>query len=263
MGSILTMVRPFEAAQVWDADRYGEHAGFVPELGQSVLDLLQVRRGERILDLGCGDGVLTEKIAAMGAEVVGVDGSSSMVAAATARGVNASLADASSLTFSDEFDAVFSNAALHWMKEDPGAVIAGVKRALKPAGRFVGEMGGHGNVAAIVVAILNTLDRRGVQNPASRIPWYFPTADEYRLELEGCGFSVEYIELMPRPTPLPTGMAAWIETFGMSLIGIIPEAEHADAIAEVVKSLRPVLCDGAGRWTADYVRLRFTARAQP
>ena len=143
--------------QEWQADRYAHHAHFVPTLGQPVLELLKPRPGERILDLGCGDGVLTEKIAAAGAAVTGVDASPDMIAAAQRRGLAARVMNGARLEFAGEFDAVFSNAALHWMKDDPDAVIAGVARALKPGGRFVAEMGGHGCVAAIVVAMVATL----------------------------------------------------------------------------------------------------------
>ncbi len=245
--------------QVWNADRYATNAPFVPALGQPVLDLLNVRPGERILDLGCGDGVLTEKIVALGAEVIGVDSSPDMVQAANSRGLDARVANAYHLDFRREFDAVFSNAALHWMKDDPDSVIAGVSRALKPKGRFVGEMGGHGNVAAITVALLSTLERRNVVNPASLIPWYYPTVEEYRAKLETGGFLVNYLELIPRPTPLPTGMTAWIETFAMPFFRNLPEKEHESAVKEVLERLRPVLCDDKGHWTADYVRLRFEA----
>src|SRR5271154_6174345 len=180
--------------QDWKAETYEKHAHFVPALGQAVLDLLAPKAGERILDLACGDGVLTKKIAAAGASVYGVDGSADMIAAATARGLEARVMDGMSLQFDHEFDAVFSNAALHWMKADPDAVIRGVARALKPGGRFVAEMGGHGCVAAITVALVVALERHGVANAASHIPWYFPTFDDYRGRLERNGFTVDYIE---------------------------------------------------------------------
>jgi trans-aconitate methyltransferase len=250
-----------KSTQEWKADRYAEHAHFVPTLGQAVLDLLNPQPGERILDLGCGDGVLSEKLKASGATIVGVDGSADMVAAAKSRGIDARVMDAFELTFNPEFDAVFSNAALHWMKRDPSAVIAGVHRALKPGGRFVGEMGGHGNVAAITVALIAVLHRRGVTNAAANSPWYFPTVDDYRSRLEQSGFTVEYIELIPRPTPLPTDMTGWLQTFGMPLIKALPQADQASALGEAVDLLRPVLCDEKGHWTADYIRLRFLARA--
>jgi trans-aconitate methyltransferase len=244
--------------QDWQAERYATHAGFVAELGLPVVELLAPRPGERILDLGCGDGVLTAKLAALGCTVVGVDAGPDMVRSACARGVDARVMDGHALDFEAEFDAVFSNAALHWMRADPDAVIAGAARALRPGGRFVGEMGGHGNVAAITVALVATLDRHG-HDGAAAIPWFFPGPDEYRSRLERQGFEVGSIQLLPRPTPLPTGMAPWLETFAEPFLGRLPEAERGAVRAEVVELLRPVLCDPAGRWTADYVRLRFAA----
>jgi SAM-dependent methyltransferase len=247
-------------SQDWKSVTYQRHAHFVPALGQAVLDLLAPKAGERILDLGCGDGVLTAKIAATGASVYGVDGSADMIAAARARGIDARLMDGMNLQLNREFDAVFSNAALHWMKTDPDAVIRGVERALKPGGRFVAEMGGHGCVAAITLALVVALERRGIVDAASGIPWYFPTADDYRGRLERVGFVVDYIELIPRPTPLPTDMAGWIATFGEVLLSLLPAKERTAARDEAVALLRPVLCDERGRWTADYIRLRFAAR---
>lgn len=244
--------------QTWDADRYRRHADFVPELGMPVLDLLAPAAGERVLDLGCGDGALTEKIAASGAAVVGIDSSPEMVDAARRRGIDARVGDGAALPFAAEFDAVFSNAALHWMR-DPDPVIAGVRRALKPGGRFVGEFGGHGNVAAIAVALLAVLARRGVAAEGV-LPWYFPTAEEYRERLEGHGFTVSSIALIPRPTPLPTDAGGWLGTFARGILGTLPEAERAEARNEAIDLLRHVLRDGRGRWTADYVRLRFSAR---
>lgn len=246
--------------QEWNSARYAENARFVSDLGQPVLELLNPQPGERILDLGCGDGALTEKLVAAGAQVVGVDASEDMVTAARRRGLDARIADAHHLTFDSEFDAVFSNAAMHWMKRDPDAVIQGVQRALKPGGRFVSEMGGHGCVAAIVVAVCATLEKFGVTGPASLIPWYFPTPEEYRTRLEGAGFGVDYIALIPRPTPLPTGMRGWLETFAIPLSKSVPEQKRSEFLDEVTEALRPVLCDSRGKWTADYVRLRFLAK---
>jgi SAM-dependent methyltransferase len=244
--------------QNWQADCYSEHAHFVPALGQPVLDLLNPSPSERILDLGCGDGVLTEKIAASGATVVGVDGAPDMVNAAKNRGLDAHVMDGMNLRFNSEFDAVFSNAALHWMKSDPDAVIAGVGRALKPGGRFVAEMGGHGCIAAITVAIVAVMARYGI-DARPIIPWYFPTADDYRARLVRHGFIVDYIELIPRPTPLPTNMAGWLEVFAASFFSYLPVEQRAATRDEVIEMLRLVLCDEQGRWTGDYIRLRFAA----
>jgi trans-aconitate methyltransferase len=245
--------------QQWNSSRYEKNARFVSDLGEPLVDLLNPQPGERILDLACGDGVLTEKIIAKGAEVVGVDGSADMVAAAQKRGVDARVVDAYHLDFAPEFDAVFSNAALHWMKRDPDAVIQGVRRALKPNGRFVAEMGGHGNVAAITVALCATIEKYGA-NGEAMIPWYFPSADEYRERLNRAGFRTEYIELIPRPTPLPTVMRGWLETFVIPFTNSLPQEARADLLDESTERLRPVLCDTSGHWTADYVRLRFLTR---
>ena len=246
-------------AQTWNAAGYAANAHFVPALGQPVVDLLQPRPGERILDLGCGDGALTEKLVALGAQVVGIDSSPDMIAAARRRGLDARMMDARSLTFDGEFDAVFSNAALHWVKDDPDAPISGAFRALKAGGRFVGEMGGHGCVGAITVALLATLERRGIRDATTWMPCYFPTVDEYESRLRRAGFAAQSVQLVPRPTPLPTGMRGWLETFANAYCCALPPGERNAFLDEVTALLRPVLCDAQGRWTADYMRLRFAA----
>jgi SAM-dependent methyltransferase len=240
--------------QEWLAERYATHARFVADLGAPVLDLLAPRPGERILDLGCGDGALTEQLVRAGAAVVGVDAGQDMVIAARARGLDARLINAHELPFDSEFDAVFSNAALHWMMR-PDEVLAGVRRALRPGGRFVGEFGGHGNVAAVVVALRAVL---GVRVPSS--PWYFPTVDEYTERLEAHGFRADSIALIPRPTPLPTDLGGWLDTFAGGFLSALPGDERLAARDAMVSLLTPVLRDSRGRWTLDYVRLRFAAR---
>jgi SAM-dependent methyltransferase len=243
------------AAQTWNARGYAENARFVADLGSPVLELLAPQQGERILDLGCGDGALTAKLAPLVAAVVGIDSSPELIAAARERGLDARLGDAHELPFADEFDAVFSNAALHWMTA-PERVVRGVARALRPGGRFVGELGGHGNVAAIRVALAAELGMRG---RAVAAPWYFPTADAYAGVLSSNGFAVDSMALIARPTPLPTGLRGWLATFANPFLHEFDAAER-EAIGMAVEArLRPVLCDPAGRWTADYVRLRFAA----
>lgn len=242
--------------QTWAAASYDTHARFVSDLAGGVMNWLDVKPGERVLDLGCGDGVLTAKLGEAGAEVAGVDSSPDFVAAARARGLDVRLMDGEALTFEDEFDAVFSNAALHWMTK-AGQVIDGVARALRPGGRFVAEFGGHGNVAAIVTAMRAVGLARG-GNVALAHPWFFPAPAVYQAMLEAQGFSVRRIGLFPRPTPLPTGMAEWLNLFRRPFFEQF-ENEAENALAEVVELLRPALCDAHGNWTADYVRLRVEA----
>ncbi|PAU76818.1 class I SAM-dependent methyltransferase [Halomonas salipaludis] len=244
--------------QHWNAADYARHADFVPTLGSEVVKLLAPQAGERILDLGCGDGALTERLAKLGVDVLGVDASEAMVEAARERRITAQVIDAHQLPFDHEFDAVFSNAALHWMLE-PQAVIAGVKRALKPGGRFVAEFGGHGNVAAICTALLASLQFRGI-SARGRHPWYFPTAEEYRLLLENAGFRVEEIALVPRPTPLTTGMAGWLETFANPFLHGLDEDVREAVLENTMTLLAHSLRDDTGHWSADYVRLRVRAR---
>jgi trans-aconitate methyltransferase len=240
----------------WNADQYVSEAGFVTKLGSPVYDLLAPKKGERILDLGCGDGALSKKILQSGALVVGVDGSPSMVESAQAQGIDARLVDAQSLTFKDEFDAVFSNAALHWMLQADD-VIDGVKRALKPGGRFVAECGGFGNVAAIVSAMHAVLKANGY-DPENLNPWYYPSVSDYTERLERAGFRVSQIELIHRPTPLPAGLRAWLDMFCQALFD--PTGEQADELKDqVVEALRYSLYDEKDGWFADYVRLRFVA----
>lgn len=245
------------AGQRWSAENYAHNARFVADLAAPLLDWLAPRAGERVLDLGCGDGALTAKLVAAGAEVVGVDASPDMIAAAAARGLDARVVDAQALSYTAEFDAVFSNAALHWMKRDPDAVVAGVFRALKPGGRFVAELGADGNCASIREALHAVLRRRGF-DPLQYDPWYFPTEVAYRNLLEAVGFRVERMQRFARPTPLPGDVSGWLQTFGSAFAAALAKHERDDFLAEVRRELEPALCRD-GQWTADYVRLRFLA----
>jgi trans-aconitate methyltransferase len=239
----------------WTSDTYRSNAAYVPALGAAVFELLNPQPGERILDLGCGEGSLTEKIAAAGATVVGVDASAEMIAAATARGLDARLIDAERLPFEREFDAVFSNAALHWVR-DHDAMLAGVHRSLRRGGRFVAEFGGHGNIAAIQVAIRSVLAHHGWDTNIHR---YYATPVEYSTRLQAHGFAVRQIDLIPRPTPLPTGMRGWLETFERATLDDMPPNQRESFLQEVEDLLREEVCDSHGNWTAHYVRLRFLA----
>jgi trans-aconitate methyltransferase len=245
------------ASQTWDPERYAQNARFVSDLSSAVVELLAPKPGERILDLGCGDGVLTSKLAELGCRVVGIDGSAAQIEAARKLGLDARVMDGEQLSFNGEFDAVFSNAALHWMR-NPEAVISGVWRALRPGARFVAEFGGHGCVAKIKKALVDALNRRGLDGETA-VPWYFPTVEEYSTLLKNADFSVLTISLIPRPTPLPGDVTGWLETFGESFTACLPIAERSAYIAEVREALRAELSDSEGKWTADYVRLRFAA----
>ncbi len=241
--------------QNWNPDGYAANARFVTDLGLPVVDLLAPRPGERILDLGCGDGPLTARLAAMGCKVVGVDGSARMVAAARRMGLDARVADGQALAFNAEFDAVFSNAALHWMTRGAD-VIDGVWRALRPGGRFVGEFGGRDNVAMITGALNAARARRGLPSLA---PWFNPGPDEYAALLVARGFRVTTLLHFPRPTPLPGPIRGWLDTFAGAFVAEVDPAQATELLEEVVQDLRPRLLDTNGIWSADYVRLRFAA----
>ena len=247
--------------QSWDPQAYALNGAFVHGLADGVLEWLNAKTGEFILDLGCGDGQLTQRIAATGAHVLGVDASTHMVAAARERGVESEQATAEKLPFHEAtFDAVFSNAALHWVR-DQDAMMAQVHRVLKPGGRFVAEMGGHGNIAAICVALRAVLERHGFGAREDGVN-YYPTAESYAKRLKGHGFKVEKIGIIPRPTKLAEGgMAEWLRTFRRGVLEELPENLREDVVRETTQLLAPVLQDEEGNWVADYVRLRFVAVA--
>lgn len=243
----------------WDTDDYDDGHSFVFEYGEDVVGLLEPGAEERILDLGCGTGHLSARIAESGADVVGLDSSEEMVEQAretypTCEFVHA---DARSLSFEEPFDAVFSNAALHWIS-DQAAVLESVSDVLASDGRFVAELGGVGNVAAIVDAVRQVAADRGYDVTS---PWYFPTIGEYATRLESHGLETQYATLFDRPTELEDssdGLRNWLGMFGDSLLAPVPEEERSDVIAAVEDSLRAdYYRDGA--WIADYRRLRVVA----
>ena len=247
------------ANQPWVAADYAKHAAFVPALGAPVLALLDPRPGERILDLGCGDGVLTEKLVAAGALVLGVDAEFDMLESARAKGLDVRLLDGQALDFTSEFDAVFTNAALHWMPDQP-AVAAGVFRALKPGGRYVGECGGFGNIAKLRAGIKAVAIERGYTVPPET--QVYQTAEAFNAVLTTAGFTGIDAKIIPRATPLATGVTGWLKTFRSGFLDTIgiPHADQEEFAQAVEDYLIPVLRTPEGNWIADYVRLRFSAK---
>ena len=244
----------------WDAQSYAHNARFVSDLGMPVVEWLNPRAAESILDLGCGDGALTAKLAAIGVEVTGIDHSESMVEAARKLGLDIQRADMHDFNLQRHFDAVFTNAVLHWTR-DIDAVAACVTRHLKPGARFVGEFGGFGNVAAVVTAMRAAIQLEGAEDRG--FSWYYPTPNEFRAVLVRHGFEVERTELIPRPTHAPTGMLGWLNTFGLPFVTHLDHEFQRRIIARAVELLAGSLRDRDGNWTVDYVRLRFHAVLAP
>ena len=236
----------------WNAADYARAGRFVADLGGAALDLLDPQPGERILDIGCGDGALTRKIVERGADVVGVDNSAELVAAAQAIGLDVREMDAADMTFASEFDAAFSNAALHWML-DKGRVAQAVFFALKPGGRFAGEMGGEGNLTRLRETLDAELVTRGYPPPLESSNWY-PSVEDFAAVYEAAGFTDVDARLIERPTPLLSGVADWVLTFRKGWLdrAEVPDDERADIAAAVASTF--------GSETADYVRLRFIMR---
>ena len=236
----------------WNAADYASVGGFVAELGAAALDLLDPKPGERILDVGCGDGALSLKIIDRGAEVVGVDNSPELVEAARAVGVYAELMDAGDMTYEAAFDAAFSNAALHWML-DKERVAGAIFNALRLGGRFAGEMGGEGNLKQLREALDAELVIRGYVPPIESSNWY-PSVEEFASVYEAAGFTQVDARLIERPTVLDHGVAAWVTTFRSGWLDRagVPEGERAEIAGAVA--------DRVGSNIADYVRLRFIMR---
>ena len=256
----------------WDPEQYEDHHGYVADYGEAIVDLLDPEDGETVLDLGCGPGHLTASIAERGADVVGVDASQEMIEAARERypALRFMAADARSLASDvearDAFDAVFSNAALHWIPDqDHDAVLDNVREVLRPGGRFVAEMGGRGNVAALIEALNDALVEQGhAPEPGSdgQHPWYFPSIGEYAPRLEEHGLEIRYARLIDRPTAIEgeDGLRSWFDSFGDAFFEGVPDDDRVAALDAVEDRLREERWDAdAAEWTVDYRRLRFVA----
>jgi trans-aconitate methyltransferase len=246
----------------WDAGLYDDKHSFVWKLASGVLELLNAQSGERILDLGCGTGHLTAKIAGTGALVVGIDRSPEMIRQAREKypSLQFEVIDAREIQLDGNFDAVFSNATLHWIKE-PERVIAGIGKSLRPGGRFVAEFGGKGNTSELLKAVQHAWQKLGLSGPAPH-PWYYPSLAEYAGLLEQHGFEVTHATLFDRPTPLDDGQRGlrnWLEMFGSAFVERLPDAAREPLLAEIEHELRPKLFQD-DHWVMDYRRLRVAAK---
>ena len=242
-----------ETKNSWNADKYRKHAGFVSDLATPVVELLNPKEGEKILDIGCGDAVLSLTIENCGSDVVGIDLSENMVSKAIENGLDARVMSVTDMPFDREFDAVFSNAMLHWVRE-PKLAVENIARALKPNGRFIAEFGGYGDIINIERAMREVFDRHPEYGEIDCF-WYFPTTEEYSSILEECGFEVRYIELIPRPTPIDD-IANWLMLFTNGFTKHLSDSEQIAFRAEVRELLKETNHSEKEGWVADYVRIR-------
>ena len=244
----------------WDADLYEKKFDYIRRYGADLVELLDAPAGSAVLDLGCGNGALTEVLRERGYRGMGLDSSPELLAAAQKNheDIRFLRGDARDFVLDDTVDAVFSNAVFHWIdREDQDKMLNSVFQALKPGGQFVFEFGGHGNNALIHAALEKEFRQFGYEY---HIPFYFPTIGEYAGRLERAGFKVTYAILFPRPTELfsDSGMADWIRMFVKTpFLGVTPE-DREGIIEGAVERLRYPL-EQDGTWYADYVRLRMKA----
>ena len=246
----------------WNSELYQSSHSFVWQYGRDLLVLLNAKPGERILDVGCGTGQLTAEITQFGAEVVGIDSSPDMIVTAQKNfpHVRFEVADVTALTYQEEFDVVVSNAALHWVRDQPSA-IASISRALKPGGRLVFEMGGRGNLHHLLDAVYKALRTLGIVNPEQLSPWSFPSIGEYAPMLEAHGLEVDFAVLFDRATILEggeRGLKLWLEMFGRFAVDAIAPEQRKEFIRLTEQFAGPALFHN-GVWTIDYRRLRLVA----
>jgi len=249
----------------WNPALYQSKHSFVWEYGRDLLALLDPQPGERVLDVGCGTGQLTSEIAYAGAEVTGIDNSPSMIEKARDNfpAIRFDVQDVRALPYNAEFDAVFSNAVLHWVIDAEQAVVA-IGRALKPGGRFVAELGGRGNIRAVMAASDRALRKLGVPDPERDHPWYYPSVSEYSTLLERNGFEVNSAALFDRPTPLEgddDALPNWLRMFGARLVQRLAPERVPEYHRLASEFAAPALHRDEG-WFADYRRLRIVARRE-
>lgn len=242
----------------WNASLYDEKHSFVSHFGGDLVELLTPRAGEKILDLGCGTGDLANKLHQLGVDIIGVDKSDNMVQQAQKKypAITFKVRDAVNLGYSNEFDAVFSNATLHWVKA-PKQALQSIYQAIKPGGRFVAEFGGKGNVQKITDEIVNQLGEQEIAYKTEQFPWYYPSIGEYSTLMEQVGFRVTHAQHFDRPTPLngENGLRNWMEMFAFSMFDGIPTETKELIMTRVENNLREVLFHN-GEWIADYKRIR-------
>lgn len=246
-----------ERRQRWQADQYARNARFVADLATGLIDLLNPQPGERVLDVGCGNGAFSSRIRDRGARVVGIDSSEDLVRSARSRGIDAHVCAVQEFTERNVFDRAVSNAVFHWIL-DPRPALAAVFQALRPGGRFVGEFGGEGNIASVIRILTPLLASKGIEL-AARNPWNFPSTDSWTADLEATGFQITSVERFERPTVLPSSFGDWIDTFGNVLLAGLDNAACSEIKAAAEAAAEQTLRQPDGTWVLDYVRLRFIA----
>ncbi len=229
---------------------------FISHLAAPILEMLEPKEGEKILDLGCGNGTSSLEIQKSGAEVQGVDLNTDKVQQAREKGIDASVVNITQIAFEDQFDAIFSNAVLNWVKNQKQA-ITNVNKALKKGGRLIAEFGGDGNIKTITDAMQEVFSKN--ENFGSfKNPWYYPSAGEYKELLEENGFDVQYCELVSTPTRV-VNMDQWLDAFVSGIISHLTKDEKLEFKEQVKAILEPKLYTKENDWTLDYVRLRVKA----
>ncbi len=245
----------------WNTELYDNKHAFVSKYGEELIGWLHPQPGEHILDLGCGTGQLARIIAGSGAFVIGMDSSPEMIAQAKANypHIRFDVKDAADFSYNEPFDAIFSNATLHWVSE-AGKAVSCMYRNLKPGGRIALEFGGKGNVKLITNAVQTVMQQEGLADKITNDFWYFPSVSEYTTLLKKHGFRVSAAILFDRPTPLngEDGMENWLNMFGDFFFRLLTDEEKENVIRKTVAYLRPVSYR-EGSWYGDYKRIRIRA----